>query len=264
MLIVNTPAPVRRSAAAHHARHIDVVHGTAEEVWQSCQRLHALPEIELCKLVPPRSRAVILAPHPDDETLGCGGLIAQLAGMMREIAVVAVSDGERSHPDSSPLAQRLPLLRPAESMAALDCLGAGQAQILRARIPDGQIRQHRLELKAWLIAQLRHTDIVFAPWRLDGHPDHETVGEIAAELEHELGCKLVEVPIWGWHWAQPLSGDFPWGRAHKLGFDADTALRKRRALRCYHSQIGRDGERDPVLPAGVLAHFVRPYEVFFL
>jgi LmbE family N-acetylglucosaminyl deacetylase len=184
--------------------------------------------------------------------------------MMREIAVVAVSDGERSHPESSALASRLPLLRPAESMAALECLGAGQAQILRARIPDGQIRQHRLELKAWLIAQLRHTDIVFAPWRLDGHPDHETVGEVAAELEHELGCKLVEVPIWGWHWAQPLGGEFPWGRARKLAFDAETGMMKRRALRCYHSQIGRDGERDPVLPAGVLAHFVRPYEVFFL
>lgn len=249
---------------ADSARHIDIVHGTAEEVWQSCQRLHALPELELCHLVPARSRAVILAPHPDDETLGCGGLIAQLAGMMREIAVVAVSDGERSHPAASPLAARLPLLRAAESRAALECLGAGQAQILRARIADGQIGQHRLELKAWLIAQLRPTDIVFAPWRLDGHPDHETVGEVAAELEHELGCKLVEVPIWGWHWAQPLGGEFPWGRAHKLSFDAGTGMMKRRALRCYHSQVGRDGQREPVLPAGVLAHFVRPYEVFFL
>jgi LmbE family N-acetylglucosaminyl deacetylase len=156
--------------------------------------------------------------------------------------VVAISDGEHSHPHSSPLAQRLPLLRPAESLAALECLGAGQAQILRQN-SRRQIRQHRLELKAWLIAQLRHTDIVFAPWRLDGHPDHETVGEIAAELEHELGCKLVEVPIWGWHWAAAV-GRIPWGRAHKLAFDADTALRKRRAMRCYHSQIGRDGERS--------------------
>lgn len=261
MLIVKTPPAAN---AALPARHIDIAHGTVEGEWQSCQRLHALPELELGHLVPARSRAVILAPHPDDETLGCGGLIAQLAGMMREIAVVAVSDGERSHPPSSPLAARLPLVRAAESAAALQCLGAGQAQVLRAHIPDGQIGQHRLELKAWLIAQLRHTDILFAPWRLDGHPDHETVGEVAAELEQELGCKLVEVPIWGWHWAQPLGGEFPWGRARKLAFDAQTGMLKRRAMRCYHSQIGRDGERDPVLPAGVLAHFVRPYEVFFL
>ncbi|WP_050010713.1 PIG-L deacetylase family protein [Herbaspirillum sp. B65] len=260
-MLTLTATPAAPTTAA---RHIDILQGTSEASWQGCQRLHALPELELGQLVPPRSRAVILAPHPDDETLGCGGLIAQLANLMREIAVVAVSDGEHSHPESSPLAARLPLLRPAESIAALHCLGAGQAQILRTRIPDGRIGQHRLELKAWLIAQLRHTDIVFAPWRMDGHPDHETVGEVAAELEQELGCKLVEVPIWGWHRTQPLGGDFPWVRAHKLNLDAETSLKKRRALRCYHSQISRDGQRDPVLPAGVLAHFVRPYEVFFL
>ena len=55
MLIVNPTPPAN---AAVHARHIDITHGTAEEVWQSCQRLHALPELELCHLVPARSRAV--------------------------------------------------------------------------------------------------------------------------------------------------------------------------------------------------------------
>ncbi len=85
MLTVKPPPSARTAAPA---RHIDIAHGTAEDVWQSCQRLHALPALELSQLVPARSRAVILAPHPDDETLGCGGLIAQLAGMMREIAVV--------------------------------------------------------------------------------------------------------------------------------------------------------------------------------
>lgn len=245
-------------------RHIDIAGGTAEHEWQAGGRLQQLPEIELSCLVPPRSRAVVLAPHPDDETLGCGGLIASLAAMMRELAVVAVSDGERSHPASSPLARRLALLRPAESEAALQCLGAHHAELLRARIPDGHVRRHRDELKAWLLSQLRPTDIVFAPWRLDGHPDHEAVGEVAAELEHEIGCKLVEVPIWGWHWAEPGSGSFPWARAHKLEFDAATEWKKRRALRCYRSQVARDGEREPVLPPGVLAHFVRPYEVFFL
>jgi LmbE family N-acetylglucosaminyl deacetylase len=245
-------------------RHIDIAAGTAEHEWQADGRLQTLPEIELCHLVPPRSRAVVLAPHPDDETLGCGGLIARLAAMMRDVSVIAVSDGERSHPASSALASRLALVRPAESRAALECLGAAHNELLRAHIPDGHVRRHRAELKTWLLSQLRPTDIVFAPWRLDGHPDHEAVGEVAAELEHEIGCKLVEVPIWGWHWAEPASGSFPWGRAHKLPFDAATEWKKRRALRCYHSQIARDGAHDPVLPAGVLAHFVRPYEVFFL
>jgi LmbE family N-acetylglucosaminyl deacetylase len=246
------------------ARFIDIVGGTAEHEWQACPQLQALPELELCHLVPPRSRAVILAPHPDDETLGCGGLIARLATMMRNITVIAISDGEGSHPPSSALATDLPRLRAAESADAMRCLGAEHIEVLRAGIADGRIERHRDQLKAWLIRHLQPTDILFAPWRLDGHPDHEAVGNLAVEIEHELGCKLIEVPIWGWHWADPQGRSIPWGRARKLAFDPATEWKKRRALRCYHSQIERDGERDEVLPAPVLAHFVRPYEVFFV
>ncbi|EJN09529.1 PIG-L deacetylase family protein [Herbaspirillum sp. YR522] len=246
------------------ARFIDIVGGTAEHEWQACPALQALPELELCHLVPPRSRAVILAPHPDDETLGCGGLMARLATMMRNITVIAVSDGEGSHPTSSPLAPQLPRLRAAERQDALRCLGAGQAEVLRAGIADGRVQRDREQFKAWLKARLLPTDIVFAPWRLDGHPDHEAVGNVAAELEHELGCKLIEVPIWGWHWADPQGRSIPWGRARKLALDPASEWKKRRALRCYRSQVAPDGERAEVLPAAVLAHFVRPYEVLFV
>lgn len=246
------------------SRHIDIDAGTPEHVWQACKRLGALPAVEIGTLVPARSRAVILAPHPDDETLGCGGLISRLVALGRHVSVVAISDGEGSHPPASKLHARLPELRARESLSALHHLGLDEAVIQRVRIPDGAVAAHLPELKEWLRAYLQPTDILFAPWKLDGHPDHEAVGQAASEMEHELGCKLIELPIWTWHWARPDDPRLPWGRARILALTPAAEQSKRLAMQCYRSQIAEDDGRTPVLPANVLAHFVRPYEVFFL
>lgn len=254
------------TACSTHAqsRHIDIEAGTPEHAWQACDKLDALPAVELCELVPSRCRAVILAPHPDDETLGCGGLIGSLAALGRRVVVVAVSDGEGSHPPESTLHTRLPEMRARESASALRHLGLDDAAIERVRIPDGAVTAHLPELRQWLRAWLQPTDILFAPWRQDGHPDHEAVGHAASDMEHEIGCKLVEVPIWTWHWARPDDTRLPWGRARSLPLTPAAEQNKRLAMQCYRSQIGVDEGRTPVLPAHVLAHFVRPYEVFFL
>lgn len=252
------------SGMVNPTRHIDIAAGTQEAVWQACGKLDHLPAIDLADLVPRKARAVILAPHPDDETLGCGGLISQLSARNHRISIVAVSDGEGSHPHNATLTAALPQQRAEESMAALQCLGAADLHILRVRVPDGAVSQHRLRLNAWLRAHLEPTDILFAPWRLDGHPDHEAVGHLAAAIAEDTGCKLIEVPIWAWHWALPDDARIPWGRAHRLNLTPAAEQKKRQALHCYHSQIHCDGDCPPVLPAQVLAHFIRPYEVFFL
>ncbi|OWY28828.1 PIG-L deacetylase family protein [Herbaspirillum robiniae] len=246
------------------SRHIDIETGTPEHAWQACTQLDALPEVELCELVPSRSRAVILAPHPDDETLGCGGLISLLAALGRHVNVVAVSDGEGSHPEESALHARLPEVRAQESRAALCHLGIVDAAIQRIHLPDGAVAAHLPELRKWLRTYLQPTDILFAPWMLDGHPDHEAVGQAACEMEEVVGCKLVEVPIWTWHWARPDDPRLPWGRARRLALTPAAEQKKRLAMQCHRSQISEDEGRTPVLPANVLAHFVRPHEVFFL
>ncbi|MBP0600645.1 PIG-L family deacetylase [Herbaspirillum sp. LeCh32-8] len=257
-------ATLTADAVDARSRHIDIDAGTPEHAWQACDKLATLPQVELCALVPARSRAVILAPHPDDEALGCGGLIGMLTTLGRQVSVVAVSDGEGSHPPQSQLHAKLPELRAGESLAALRRLGLHDAAIRRVRIRDGAVTAHLPELLKWLHAYLQPTDILFAPWRLDGHPDHEAVGQAAARMEQDIGCKLVEVPIWTWHWARPDDARLPWGRARRLHLTPAAEQNKRLALQCYRSQIGQDEGRMPVLPAHVLAHFVRPFEVFFL
>ena len=75
-------------------------HGTPEATWQNSGRLSTLPEVDPATLVPPGARAVIVSPHPDDEILATGGLLAQLSDLGRKALIIAVTDGTASHPDS--------------------------------------------------------------------------------------------------------------------------------------------------------------------
>ena len=75
--------------------------GTPAREWMAWAGLEALPWVEPEALVPEGGRAVIVAPHPDDEVLGTGGLLARLGRLGRELRLVAVTDGTASHPSSS-------------------------------------------------------------------------------------------------------------------------------------------------------------------
>lgn len=98
--------------------------GTPLQHWQTSPRLAALPPISVEELVPEGHRAVIIAPHPDDEVLGCGGLLQGLAALERPIQLISVTDGSASHPGSQrwPV-ERLSVVRPQESAQALHRLG---------------------------------------------------------------------------------------------------------------------------------------------
>jgi LmbE family N-acetylglucosaminyl deacetylase len=251
------------------ARRIVPGHGTPERTWRRHPLLMRMAPISAAELVPPHTRAVIVAPHPDDEVLGCGGLLAQLSQLNRDILLIAVSDGEKSHVTGSAWsAGLLAQTRPGETAAALARLGVHRISIVRARLPDGALMlpQHRRRLEALLKTHLRPSDVLLASWRRDGHPDHEAVGEAAAAAAAAIHCQLIEVPIWAWHWASPGDSDTAWVSARKLPLDRATVLKKKAALQCYRSQIETDlstGE-PAVLPLDDLAHFHRPYEVFFL
>src|SRR5437762_25173 len=67
---------------------------------------------------------LVLAPHPDDESLGCGGLIAEACGRGQDVHVVILTDGTGSHPNSRAWPRhRLKALREAEAREAVAALG---------------------------------------------------------------------------------------------------------------------------------------------
>jgi LmbE family N-acetylglucosaminyl deacetylase len=108
--------------------------------------------------------------------------------------------------------------------------------------------------------------VVFTTWRQDGHPDHEATGEACALAAASTGARLVEVPVWGWHWSRPGDARMPWQRAFRLPLSEEAVRRKRMAVKAFTSQLRRDASTGsgPVLRATTVQRAARPFEVVFL
>jgi len=241
--------------------------GTPEGEWQLWLGDIAFPSIPLTEC----DRMVVVAPHPDDEVLGVGALVATAAGHGIPVAVVAVTDGAASHPGSPTLSPAaLTTARIAESIRATALLGVGEP--VRLGLPDGGIDAHEQELTARLVDVLTAACLpgervwFLATWRGDGHPDHEAAGRAAAQACSITGHRLVEYPVWMWHWARPADAVVPWHRMRILAPAPDALTRKRRAVDEFRTQIlplSEDPRDAAILPPWVLARLMRTTERVF-
>ncbi|KPH00249.1 acetylglucosaminylphosphatidylinositol deacetylase [Pseudomonas sp. RIT-PI-q] len=243
--------------------------GTPLHRWQTSSHLAHLPVIDILTLVPAGARAVIIAPHPDDEVLGCGGFLQVLAEAGRALQLISVTDGSASHPGSKrwPV-ERLSTVRPQESAEALRRLGLPlhSLQWRRGGFADSQVAARESELSAFIERHLRPSDVLFTTWREDGHCDHEAVGRASAEAAKRVGATLHELPVWTWHWATPEDSRVPWHRARKILLAPALVARKRHALQAFASQLEGDPHvgLPPVLAPYVLERLLQPFEVVFL
>jgi len=239
-----------RPAAAATPHPIDAP-GTDEQSWTAW--LDALPATAMSGL----TSAVIVAAHPDDEVLGAGGLIAELAATGARLRLVAVTDGENSHRgygDPAALAVR----RTAETAAALRALGAGTTEVIRLGLPDSELADHQDELAAALTRLAAGFDVCLAPWDQDMHPDHEAAGRAARRHCPQVLC----YPVWMWHWACPGDSRVPWDRVSRVPLSPRAAAAKIAAISCFSSQTEDRGPGlGPVLSPGMIAHFTRQAEV---
>lgn len=242
--------------------------GTSEAIWRGSRVLASLPG-----LVWPSAtdgRVVVVAPHPDDEVLGLGGALVELAARGHEVIIVAVTDGEASHP-RSPTTSRdtMAARRDAERAEALIRLGIGGAAVVRLGCRDGKVAEDDT-LCERLVPLLEGASSCFAPWTGDGHPDHDAAGRAARRAGVQTGVPVLEYPVWMWHWATDREREnttrVPWERARRIDLSPATCAAKRAAIAAYRSQIAplSDAPGDEaLLPEAVLARFVRPFEVVF-
>lgn len=230
--------------------------GTGEHVWLPLlDRLPAMPLDD----VP--SRVVVVAPHPDDEVLGVGGLLSILASAGARVELVAVTDGEASNPGGSVPPQDLAVRRRAETSAALGRLGV-PADVTHLGLPDGGAAD--LEQPVLEAIRLHPGDWLLAPWSQDGHPDHEAVGRACESAAARDGARLLAFPVWAWHWGEPE--DLPWSRTLRVDLPPEVRAGKAAAVAEFVTQVSPLGplpEDAPVLPPYVLARFARLCEVVF-
>ncbi|QWC57280.1 PIG-L family deacetylase [Erythrobacter sp. 3-20A1M] len=217
--------------------------------------------VDIARLAPPGALLVVV-PHPDDETFGCGMALAAAGDSRRRIVVALLTDGEGSHPTSR--------LFPRDSL--VDLRAREFAEALRILVPDQQVSVERLHLPDGssridtgtldsLTALARQHDVraIWATWALDPHCDHEVAGDLAAEVARRL-----DIPSWS----------FPvWGRFGERGLpermvtfaDPDMNMRKRAAMAVYASQTTALIDDDPngfIMPPALLDHFATHPEIF--
>jgi len=197
---------------------------------------------------------LVVAPHPDDESLGAAGLIALMQRAGCEIEVVVVSDGGASHPNSRRFSRAgLAEQRAGEARRALELLGVASTRLEFWNVADGDVPaadhphfEPLVARAAALLARMKPATLVL-PWRADPHPDHIACSAIwRAALERGQGRpRLLEYPVW-----LDLLPDIcerpPIDAFRVLQLDIWSVLgAKRRAIEAHRSQIGLLIDDDP-------------------
>jgi LmbE family N-acetylglucosaminyl deacetylase len=209
-------------------------------------------------------RVVVLAAHPDDETLGVGGTVQALHAAGTEVTVVVASDGEAAFPALGPAARAELAARRREELAtAMDVLGSGKVELVFLGYPDSGLAEHEDELREQLAELLRGAACVVVPWPGDPHPDHAAVGR-AGLAAAPVEAHRWSYPIWMWHWMTPYDDALPWARAARVSLPDRLRAGKQDALAAFVSQLvpGPNGE-DPIVDPLMLTHFDRDFEVLF-
>jgi LmbE family N-acetylglucosaminyl deacetylase len=211
---------------------------------------------------------IVVAPHPDDETLALGGTIYDHLRAGGSCEIVAVTDGEGADDRAGREARAvLALRRDQERRNALALLGADRVTVKRLRLPDRDVSAHEPllvdELQRIFVGARRSFPacVVALPWRDDPHADHRATSRagLAAAVRAGLGC--VETPIWAWYdlqWRRRL----PPAGLRRVAISPAGAVAKQAALRCFTSQLELlPGGRGPVLPHDFIERFAGGHEV---
>lgn len=213
---------------------------------------------------------LVLAPHADDESCGCGGLIAEACARGREIAVTVLTDGTGSHPHSRAYpAPRLRALREAEAREAVAALGLKPERLHFLGLPDtaspheGSAFAQAAEHVARLARQYRAGNIC-ATWVQDPHGDHVSAYRLGQAVCRESGARLLAYPVWAW--TLPDERGLPDEPIQGFRLDISRHLpAKRRAIAAHRSQTTDLIADDPTgfrMPPEFRALFDQPYEVF--
>jgi LmbE family N-acetylglucosaminyl deacetylase len=208
-----------------------------------------LPSLEL-----PHVRTVVVVPHPDDEALSTGGLIARQRRLGLDVVVVAVTDGEHAY--SQWPGDDLAKQRRIEQTAALDELAQG-VEVVRAHLPDGGVTARKRDLEALLSEIVRTGDLLVAPHLADWHPDHVAAGRAATAVAAACDATLLGSLFWAHHHPPShLSG-----QVVVLNLTNDETTRRCRAVECHHSQLFPPGE-SPIVESEHWMHLYDPAEYY--
>ncbi len=216
-----------------------------------------------------RTRILIIAPHPDDETFGCAGLITQKIQSGADVSILFLTNGEKSL--STVPEMKLIQMRRASAINAVKLLGVSENNIQWMDLPDGNIprlgtpkfdtiRDYLLK-----IIQMLQVEEVYATHYLDGWSDHIAAYELAIEAlkKSEQAIDLYLYWVWAWYYLGIKQiPSLPWNKTFLLPIQSVFDI-KLKALGVYYDAKTSTGEvYMGKLPIMFLKAFEWPYEVY--
>ncbi|HEY1755183.1 MAG TPA: PIG-L deacetylase family protein [Bryobacteraceae bacterium] len=140
---------------------------------------------------------LIVAPHQDDETIGCGGALALQVRSGRAAHIIVLQDGADGYAGLGMTREAMAEMRNQESRRAAAVLGLPSPRFLNHPHLAVEAPKAVEELAAMIAAV--HADVVFIPFLLDGHPDHRTANYILAHALKTVrwNVRVLGYEVWG-------------------------------------------------------------------
>lgn len=212
-----------------------------------------------------RRSCLVVAPHPDDETLGCGATIARKAQAGARVNILVLSDGATWPPDREPAENAK--ARHRELLGAVQALGLPPDVVTHRDLPEMGLSACAEAIGDAVADAVRamRPEEVYCTSPADPHPDHSVVGGVVRNALAGSSTALFEYAIWQWHrpatWLTMLKES---GRPQSVN-TATFVETKRKALVEYPSQISlvRAGAPAHTIRPPLLRHFLTRREVFF-
>jgi LmbE family N-acetylglucosaminyl deacetylase len=226
---LDQPPPIDGEAMTSSPLHTLLRRAAGQRMRHSLRRFlktSSIYDVPVSQCEPGKAKVAVLAPHMDDEVLGCGGTIARHATAGADVVVIFLTDGRLGGPrDMSQ--EEIVSVRKTEARRAAQILGVRGITFLDAE--DSRLRSDPLVARGLReILEREHPEIVYLPFFLEQHTDHRAA--TAVLLTATRGSAL-RFECRGYEVGTPLF--FP----NCLVRIDDTIHLKQQALRCYQSQL---------------------------
>jgi len=221
---------------------------------------------------------LVFAPHPDDETLGCGGTMARRSSEGHEIIVVVLTDGRHAFSeilgiDSDPSPYELRQIRKEETIRAMETLGIPRKNLFFLDFEDGSLEKHRKEAEAMILDIIEEYSPVevYFPYIKDYHRDHQETNQMVRRCIQKSGLtpmqfqySIVQKYAKMGPFLERLTDPF---RSHVVQVDiSEFADLKEKAVREFKSQISIISEKQerPIIEFARVEKFLAKREKFYV
>lgn len=205
--------------------------------------LHAIAYLKSIQCIPDSlATAIIIAPHPDDEVIGCGGLIKRLLDKGKEVHVIILSGGERSHNGCCQVSkENIITERKALALKAAHTMGVPIENLHLLDYPDGGVEyDHKTTEKLKKLIDQIQPNTILIPHREEGWSDHLKAGFIIKTLtENKTSISIYEYCVWFWYYN---SWKIDWKNAYILQMSSSEHKIKKQAIDNYFCSLAPCGK----------------------